>query len=379
MDKFEELDLKGKRVIIRVDFNVPLNEMQKITSAKRIEEAIPTIQLALQKGARVILISHLGRPKGEVNPKYSLAPVYEYLKQRLSCKVAFCGDCIGQEAVEMSNDLKDGEILLLENVRFHIEEEKNDVEFAKELSKLGDYFVNDAFATSHRKHASNAGLEQLLPHCNGLLMTKEMSMLNLNDKKHPIVAILGGAKVGDKIELITNLINKVDVILIGGAMAFTFIKALNGSVASSKVEDDKIANAIEIMDKAKEKNVKLILPSDFVIAKDIKDKKSKKSNAFLIPSGFMGVDIGKKTIKIFKDEIMNAETIFWNGPLGVIENDKFAKGSLKIAKFVAKSKAFSIVGGGDTIALVEKARLSDKISFISTGGGASLYYIQNNN
>ncbi|MGN1227928.1 MAG: phosphoglycerate kinase [Christensenellales bacterium] len=378
MEKLQDIDLKDKRVIIRVDFNVPLNEMQKITSAKRIEEAIPTIQLVLQKGAKVILCSHLGRPKGEYNAEMSLQPVYEYLTQRLSNKIYFSKDCIGDEAVAMSNNLQGGEILLLENLRFHSGEEANDEAFAKELSKLGDFFINDAFGTSHRKHASNFGLEALLPHCNGLLMEKEMEMLNLNNKKHPIVAILGGAKVSDKIDLITNLINKVDCILIGGAMAFTFIKALNGSVANSKVEDDKLESALKILENAKEKGVKIVLPLDFVIAKSLQDDKCKKSNAYLIPTGFMGVDIGRKTVKAFVKEIKGAETVFWNGPLGVVENEKFAKGSLKIAKQVAKSKAFSIVGGGDTVALIEKARVGAGISFISTGGGASLYYLQNN-
>lgn len=377
MEKLQDLDLLDKRVLIRVDFNVPLNEMLKITSEKRIEEAMPTIQLVLQKGAKVILCSHLGRPNGEVVESLSLAPVYEYLKQRLSAKIYFANDCIGKEAVEMSNNLQNGEILLLENLRFHKGEESNDIKFAKELSKLGDFFVNDAFGTSHRKHASNAGLESLMPFTYGLLMEREMEMLNLNDKKHPIVAILGGAKVSDKIELISNLINKVDTILVGGAMAFTFIKALSGSVANSLVEDEKIDVALNIMEKAKEKGVNFILPTDVVISKDVNLKKGKKSNAFLIPSGFMGVDIGKKTIKAFAKEIKNAETIVWNGPLGVVENDCFAKGSIKVAKLVAKSKAFSIVGGGDTIMLIERARLADKISFISTGGGASLHYLQN--
>ncbi len=378
MDKIQDVDLKGKRVLIRVDFNVPLNEMKKITSAKRIEEAIPTIQLALQKGAKVILCSHLGRPKGKVDERYSLEPVYEYLKQRLSNKVYFAKSCIGEETVKQSEQLNEGEILLLENVRFYEGEEKNDPEFAKELAKLADYFVDDAFGTSHRKHASNAGVSAILPSAYGLLMQREMEMLNLNDKKHPIVAVLGGAKVSDKIELISNLINKVDSILIGGAMAFTFIKALSGSVANSKVEDDKLDAAIEIMEKAKQKGVDFVLPLDFIIAKSVDDCKCKKSNAFLIPSDYMGVDIGKKTIKEFATYLKNAETIFWNGPLGVIENPKFANGSLKIAKIIAKSKAFSIVGGGDSVALIEKARLTDDISFISTGGGASLFYLQNN-
>ena len=378
MVKIQDIDLKGKRVLIRVDFNVPLNEMKKITSAKRIEEAIPTIQLVLQKQAKVILCSHLGRPKGKYDEKYSLEPVYEYLKQRLSNKIYFAKSCIGEETVKQSEELKEGEILLLENVRFFEGEERNDPEFAKELAKLADYFVDDAFGTSHRKHASNAGVSALLPTAYGLLMQKEMEMLNLNDKKHPIVAILGGAKVSDKIELISNLINKVDSILIGGAMAFTFIKALSGCVANSKVEEDKLEVAVEIMEKAKSRGVDFVLPLDVVIAKDINSTKCKKSNAFLIPSDYMGVDIGRKTIKAFSSYIKGAETIFWNGPLGVVENFKFAKGSLKIAKMIAKSKAFSIVGGGDSVALIEKARLTNDISFISTGGGASLYYLQNN-
>ena len=378
MEKLEDLDLSGKRVLIRVDFNVPLNEMQKITSNKRIEEAIPTIQLALSKGAKVILCSHLGKPKGEIVPTLSLKPVYEYLCQRLQNKVYFSNDCIGEEAVKMSNELSDGEILLLENLRFHKGEEENDEAFAKELSKLGDFYVNDAFGTSHRKHASNAGLEKIMPFAYGLLMEKEMSMLNLNDKKHPIVAVLGGAKVSDKIDLLANLINKVDTILIGGAMAFTFIKALNGSVANSKVEDDKLEVALGIVNKAKENNVKIVLPCDVVIAKDIKAKKKRNVNSYLIPTGFMGVDIGKKTIKQFANEIKSAQTIVWNGPLGVVENEKFAKGTIKIAKAIAKSKAFSIIGGGDTIGIVDKLRLNDKITFVSTGGGATLKYLQNN-
>lgn len=378
MDKIQDIDLKGKRVLIRVDFNVPLNEMKKITSAKRIEEAIPTIQLALQKGAKVILCSHLGRPKGKVDEAYSLMPVFDYLKQRLSCNVMFAKSCIGEDVVKQTKEMKEGEILLLENVRFYEGEEKNDPQFAKELSLLADYFVNDAFGTSHRKHASNAGLEAILPSAYGLLMQKEMEMLNLNNKKHPIVAILGGAKVSDKIELISNLVNKVDVILVGGAMAFTFVKALNGSVANSKVEDDKVDIAREIVEKARQKGVQFLLPIDVVVAKDIKAEKCKKANAYLIPSGYMGVDIGRKTIKQFARIIKQAETVIWNGPLGVVENPKFAKGSLKIAKIIAKSKAFSIIGGGDSVALVEKARLTSGIDFVSTGGGASLYYLQNN-
>lgn len=378
MDKIQDLDLKGKRTIIRVDFNVPLNEMGVIVSANRIEEAIPTIQLALQKGAKVILCSHLGRPKGKVVPEFSLLPVYEYLKQRFSCKVFFASSCIGEEAEKLANELQEGEILLLENLRFFEGEEKNDPEFAKSLAKLGELFINDAFGTSHRKHASNDGLASILPSTDGLLMQREMDMLNLNNKEHPIVAILGGAKVSDKIELIKNMLNKVDTILIGGAMSFTFIKAMNGSTAKSLVEDDKLETALEIISLAKEKGVNFVLPSDFIIAKDIKDKKCKKSTAFLIPSDFMGVDIGKKTIKTFAKYIKDAKTIIWNGPLGVIENTKFAVGSIKVLKTIAKSKAFSIVGGGDTISLVEKCKLKNKISFVSTGGGATLYYLQNN-
>ena len=369
-------NFKGKKVLVRVDFNVPLVG-DKITSDKRIVEAMPTIDLLRKQGAKVILCSHLGRPDGERKMEYSLKPVFEYLVKALDTRVIWADDCIGESAFDAVEEMKEGEVVLLENLRFHAGEEANDEEFAKKLASLADVTVNDAFGTSHRKHASNNGVAKFIPSCDGLLMARECEMLTLGNAPRPLVAILGGAKVSDKIELIKNLLDKIDVLLVGGAMSFTFLKALGGTTSNSKVEDDKLDVAKEIVELAKEKNVKLLLPIDFVCATEIKDDvKVRRADSYLIPTGYMGLDIGRKTIKLFAKEIKKAGTVFWNGPMGVFEVKKFSKGTYAIAKAMSKSKARTIVGGGDSASAVINMGFEGKITHISTGGGASLKYIQ---
>jgi phosphoglycerate kinase len=381
MDKLtiRDLDLKGKRLFIRVDFNVPLNEEGRISNDARIRASLSTIQLALKQGARVILASHLGRPKGKVNPKMSLKPVAEALEKHLRRKVIMAPDCVGEAVQNLANSLKDGDVMLLENLRFHPEEEANDPEFSKQLASLCDVYVNDAFGTAHRAHASTVGMIQYVGKAAaGLLMEKELNYLGkaISNPDRPYVAILGGAKVSDKIEVIENLIKLVDVLLIGGGMAYTFLQAEEFEVGKSLVETDKLPLAKSLLKKAAERKVKLILPVDHLVTSKIDATAPTRVTSIQeTPIDWMGVDIGPETTRRFKARIAEAKTILWNGPLGIFEIDQFAQGTMAIARAVAESSATTIVGGGDSIAAVTKAGVADRISHISTGGGASLEFL----
>lgn len=377
----KDLEVKGKRVLVRCDFNVPMDDDRNITDDRRIKSALPTIEYLKDNDAKVILMSHLGRPKGEANPKYSLKPVADRLSELLNQDVVFAKDdnVVGENAKKAVNNMKEGEVVLLENTRYRKEEEKNVDEFAKELASLGDIYVNDAFGTSHRSHASNVGVSKYLPSAVGFLVEKEIDVMGkaLENPDRPFIAILGGAKVSDKIGVIENLIDKVDTILIGGGMAYTFLKAQGHKVGKSLLEEDKIDLAKELLKKAEEKNVKLVLPVDTVVAKEFKnDTEYKTVKVDEIPSDMMGLDIGEKTVKLFGDIIKDGKTIVWNGPMGVFEMDNFAKGTFEIAKAMANSNAITIVGGGDSASAVEKSGLQDKMTHISTGGGASLEFLE---
>lgn len=374
----EDIDVSGKKVLVRCDFNVPLED-GRITDDNRIVGALPTIKYLLAHKAKVILCSHLGRPKGEFNMKYTLAPVAKRLSELLGIEVTLANDVIGEDAVAKAAALKEGEVLLLENVRFHKEEEKNDPEFAKKLASLAEIYVNDAFGTAHRAHASTAGVADYLPAVCGYLIQKEISVMGkaLSDPKRPFVAILGGAKVSDKIGVINNLIEKVDTLIIGGGMSYTFEKAMGGNIGKSLCEADKLNLAKEMLEKAKSKGVKFLLPTDTVCAKEFSnDAEPKVFPTNAIPEDYMGLDIGPETIKAFSEALKGAGTIVWNGPMGVFEFDNFAKGTKAIAEAVAASGAISIIGGGDSAAAVEKFGLADKITHISTGGGASLEFLE---
>lgn len=374
----EDIEVSGKKVLVRCDFNVPLDG-QKITDSKRIREALPTIKYLSQHGAKVILCSHMGRPKGEFNMKYSLAPVAAKLSELLGFNVPLASDVIGEDAQAKAAALKDGEVMLIENVRFHKEEEKNDPEFAKALASLAEIYVNDAFGTSHRAHASTEGVSHYLPAVCGYLIQKEISIMGkaLSDPKRPFVAILGGAKVSDKIGVINNLIEKVDTLIIGGAMSYTFHKANGYEIGNSLCEDDKLDLARELMDKAKEKGVKLLLPVDNRAGdKYDPDCSFLLVNSDNIPAGYMGLDIGPATEKNFAEAIKDAGTVVWNGPMGVSEWEKFASGTRSVAQAVADSGAISIIGGGDSAAAIEKLGFADKVTHISTGGGASLEFLE---
>ena len=378
----KDLDLHGKRVFIRVDFNVPLKD-GVVTDDTRIRETLPTLKLAIEKGGRLVLASHLGRPKGGPDRKYSLRPVSKKLEEMLGKPVAFSDDCVGTAAETMSKTLKDGEVLLLENVRFHAEEEKNDPKFAAQLAALCDgLFILDAFGSSHRAHASTVGItKHVKKAAAGLLMEKELAYLGkaVSNPARPFVAILGGAKVSDKIEVVQNLIKLADAMLIGGGMAYTFLKAKGLEIGKSLVELDKVPLATEIITEAKKKNFKLLIPTDQVTAPEFKaDAPATTMTVFTMPADQMGLDIGPKTVAEFSAEIAKAKTIVWNGPMGVFEMPAFAKGTLEIAKAVAAATtagATSIVGGGDSVAAVHQCGLADKISHISTGGGASLEFL----
>lgn len=375
----EDIEVGGKKVLVRCDFNVPFDDKGNITDPKRINEAMKTIRYLVDHKAKVILCSHLGRPKGEFNMKYSLAPVAAYLSKALGQEVKMAKDVIGDSAKSIAASLKDGEVELLENVRFHKEEEKNDPAFAKELASLAEIYVNDAFGTAHRAHASTAGVADYLPAVCGFLIQKEITVMGkaLADPKRPFVAILGGAKVSDKIGVITNLLDKVDTLIIGGGMAYTFMKALGYSIGSSICENDKVELAKDIMAKAKEKGVKFLIPVDNVIGKEYKaDTDFRRVDSDTIPDGWMGLDIGAKSCALFAGAIKGAGTVVWNGPMGVSEWEHFANGTIAVAQAVADSGSISIIGGGDSAAAIEKLGFAEKMTHISTGGGASLEFLE---
>jgi phosphoglycerate kinase len=377
-----DVDVKGKRVLMRVDFNVPL-EGDQITDDRRIAQALPTIKNVLDRGGKLILMSHLGRPKGVVNPKYSLKPVANKLGELLGKFVRFAPDCIGPDVEKLVNGLPDGDVLLLENLRFHPEEEKNDPNFAKQLAKLGDIYVDDAFGTAHREHASTFGVPQAMqgkPRVIGFLIQKELKFLGeaVTNPQRPFVAILGGAKVSDKINVIEKLLTKADSLLIGGAMAYTFFLAQGKQVGKSLVERDKVELAKGLLEKS---GGKIKLPVDTVISDQMTDEAQTQVVEGNIPDDMEGFDIGPQTAKIYRDEVLKAKTIIWNGPMGVFEKEPFEDGTMEIAEAVAeatqKNGATSIIGGGDSAAAIEKFELADKVSHVSTGGGASLEFLEN--
>ena len=383
MKTIQDFDFKNKKAIIRVDFNVPLDENFNVTDANRIEAAKPTIDKILADGGSVILMSHLGRPKGKED-KYSLRHIVETTAQVLETAVTFVDDCRGQVAQNAVKNIQSGDVLLLENLRFYAEEEAGDVEFAKELASLGDIYVNDAFGTAHRAHASTTIIAQFFPNdkCFGTLLAKEIESLNrvLNNSVKPVTAVLGGSKVSSKITVIENILDKVDHMIIGGGMTFTFIKALGGNVGDSICENDKLDLALEILSKAKAKNVQIHIPVDVVAA----DAFSNDANTQIvdvreIPDGWQGLDAGPKSLENFKEVILKSKTILWNGPLGVFEMDNFAKGTIALGDFIAESTengAFSLVGGGDSVAAVKQFGFEEKMSYVSTGGGAMLEMLE---
>jgi phosphoglycerate kinase len=378
----DDLQLRDKRVLVRVDFNVPLDKRCEVTDDRRIVESLPTINKILQDGGKLILMSHLGRPKGRTQ-ELSLLPVAKRLERLLGKPVKFVNDCIGPEVEKAVSELKSGECLLLENLRFYPEEEKNNPEFARKLAGLGDIYINDAFGTAHRAHASTEGVTKYIQQCAaGYLMQKELKYLGLalSDPKRPFVAILGGAKISGKIDVIENLMDKVDALLIGGGMSFTFFKSMGKEIGKSLLESDKIDMAKEILKQAKEKKVNLVLPIDVVVATDATDDVvTKVVDIDSIPPNQQGLDIGPKTLDIFSAVLKNAKTVVWNGPMGVFEVKKFANGTIKIAEILAnltQGGATTIVGGGDSAAAVTQAGLEDKLTHISTGGGASLEFLE---
>ncbi len=375
----KDIDLKGKKVLVRCDFNVPMDENKNITDNRRIVSALPTIKYLLENNCAIILCSHLGRPKGEFKPEFSLQPVAKELSKQLNIEVKMAKDVIGEDAKQLANNLKEGEVMLLENVRFHSEETDNNEEFAKELASMADIYVNDAFGAAHRAHASTEGVAKFLPAVSGFLIEKELNFLGnaISNPERPFVAILGGAKVSDKIGVIDSLLEKVDTLIIGGGMAYTFFKAQGYNVGNSICELDKLDLAKQAMDKAKSKGVKLMLPIDTKIGKEFKPDTESKTVAWTeIPDNWEGFDIGEKTIEIFKEELKNAKTVIWNGPLGLFEFEQFAVGTNSIAETLANLDATTIIGGGDSAAAVEKAGLSPKMTHISTGGGASLEFLE---
>lgn len=377
----KDLDVQGKKVLVRVDFNVPFSKEDSsvITDDSRIVAALPTIEYLLNNSAKVILMSHLGRPKGEPKPEYSLAPVAKRLEELLGKTVKFVdSDVVVDDKVkEACDQLKEGEVALLQNTRYRKEETKNDPDFSKELASLADLYVNDAFGTSHRAHASNVGVSSLLPSALGFLVQKEVEVMGkaIEDPERPFVAILGGAKVSDKIGVIENLLNKVDTILIGGGMAYTFLKAQGKEIGHSLLEEDKIHLANDLLNKAKEKGIEILLPVDFAVTKEFSPE-AKAEYLDEIPADLESLDIGPKTVKLFADKLKDAKTVVWNGPMGVFEFEEFAKGTNSIAEAMTNTDAVTIVGGGDSALAVEKAGLKDKITHVSTGGGASLELLE---
>ena len=375
----EDIAVKGKKVLVRCDFNVPMDDAGNITNENRINGALPTIKYLMEQGAKVILCSHMGRPKGEFNMKYSLRPVAKRLSELLGKEVVMAEDVIGESAVKATAAMADGDVVMLENVRFHAEETINDPEFSKKLAQLAEVFVNDAFGTAHRAHSSTAGVADYLPAVAGYLIKKEIEVMGgaLENAQRPFVAILGGAKVKDKIGVINNLLNKVDTIIIGGGMAYTFSKAEGGKIGDSLCDDERLEYTKEVMALAKEKGVKILLPTDNIIADAFSnDANTKVCATGEIPDGWQGLDIGPETVKTFTDEIKNAKTVIWNGPMGVFEMSSFANGTIEVAKAVAEADAVTIIGGGDSAAAVETLGFGDKMTHISTGGGASLEFLE---
>ena len=375
----KDIDLKGKKVLVRCDFNVPYDENRVITDNRRIVAALPTINYLLENNCKVILCSHLGRPKGEVKPEFSLDIVATELSKLLGKDVKLAKDVVGEDAKKLASELKEGEVMLLENVRFEPGEEKNDEELSKKFASLAEVFVNDAFGTAHRAHSSTTGVASFLPAVSGFLIEKELNFLGnaLENPERPFVAILGGKKVSDKIGVINSLLEKVDTLMIGGAMAYTFFKSMGYNVGDSICEEDKLDLAKELMEKAKAKGVKFMLPVDTKIGKEFDPNTESKTVGYKeIPDGWEGYDIGAETIKIYSEELQKAKTVIWNGPLGLFEFDQFAIGTNSIAKVLADVDAIKIIGGGDSAAAVEKAGLSEKFTHVSTGGGASLEFLE---
>lgn len=376
---FMDIDVSGKKVLVRVDYNVPLDENGNIIDDTRIIATLPTLTYLRKNNAKIILVTHLGRPNGSVVPKFSLKPIAKRLGQILNIEIKLSKDVVGEDAHKLVEEMNEGDVVLLENVRFHKEEEQNDEKFCKELASLADVFVNDAFGTAHRAHASTAGVSRYLPSVAGFLMNKELISISevIDNPTKPFLVIFGGAKVSDKIGVINRLLDKATTILIGGAMAYTFIAAKGGKIGMSRFEEDKLEIAKLILEEAERRNVKILLPVDTVVSKEfIPNAVAKTVDSFNIPDGYQGMDIGKRTIKAFIKEIKKAKTIVWNGPMGVYEFDKFKKGTNKIAKAVAKSHAISVVGGGDSVAAVNATGYADRITHISTGGGATLEFLE---
>jgi len=376
----KDIDVTGKRVFCRVDFNVPIDDNGTITDDTRIQAALPTIRYLIENGAKVILASHLGRPKGAPDPAYSLCPVATHLSHLLGRQVIMAPDCVGPNIELQTRQMGSGSVMLLENVRFHVGETKNDPEFARQLAALGDIYVNDAFGTAHRAHASTEGVARLLtPAVAGYLMEKELKYLGsaLANPQRPFVAIIGGAKVSDKITVIENLLEKVDSILIGGGMAYTFLKAQGLEIGQSLVEEDRLPLASELLDKAKAQKVEFLLPTDHLVAeKFAADSPYTVATSEQFPTTGMGLDIGPATIELYSEKVKAAKTVVWNGPMGVFEFDAFAKGTFAVAEALAASDCLSIIGGGDSVAAVNKSNLQDKMTHISTGGGASLEFLE---
>lgn len=375
-----DIDLKNKKVLVRCDFNVPFDEEGKISDNRRIVAALPTIKYLLENNCKIILCSHLGRPKGEFKKEFSLKPVAEELSRLLNVEVKLSEDVVGESARTLTNNMQEGEIVLLENVRFEAGEEKNDEELSKKLASFAEIYVNDAFGTAHRAHSSTTGVASFLPAVSGFLIEKELEFLGnaLENPQRPFVAILGGKKVSDKIGVIDSLLEKVDTLIIGGGMAYTFFKSMGYNVGKSICEEDKLELAQNLIKKAEEKNVKLLLPIDNVVADEFSpDANTKEVLSSEIPEGWEGLDIGPKTVELFKQELKNAKTIIWNGPLGLFEYEKFSNGTNEIAKCLANlNEVTTIIGGGDSAAAVEKIGLADKMTHISTGGGASLEFLE---
>ena len=379
----DKVELTNKKVLVRVDFNVPLDEKLNVTNDIRIVESLPTIKKIIDSGGKAILMSHLGRPKGERKPEFSLEPAAKRLSKLLGKEVKLAPDCIGSETEKLVSEMKAGDVVLLENLRFHKQEEKNDPDFAKQLSKLGDIYINDAFGSAHRAHASTEGVTKYIKTCAaGYLMQKELDYLGsaLANPKRPYCAILGGAKISGKIDVINNLLDKVDTLIVGGGMAFTFFKAQGKEIGKSLLEEEKLDLAKQLLDKVKSGKIKFLLPIDVVVAGEFKNgSHSKIVSIDQIPADKMGLDIGPESIKLFSDELMKSKTIVWNGPMGVFEMDNFAKGTFAIAEVLAKatsSGAVTVIGGGDSAAAISKAGLDKKVSHVSTGGGASLEFLE---